>query len=109
MELRPGFVFSRLNSPHAQGVWVAALPLALGALWAGQPHAVFLRVSVTPVSAAPYSSHFYTVFSYDFPVPSEPSTIVEVSNPSPVGLSLLKAETHFDMPWGESMLFLMDG
>lgn len=95
---------------HAQGVWVAAaLLLALGPFWAEWPHAVFLRISVTAVSAAPHSSHFYTVFSYGFPVPSKPSTIVEVSNLSPVGLSLLKAETHLDMPWGESMLFLMDG
>ena len=94
---------------HAQGVWVAALPLALGSFWAERPHAVFLRISVTAVSAAPHSSHFYTMFSYDFSVPSEPSTIAEVSNPSPVGLSLLKAEPHFDVPWGESMLFLMDG
>lgn len=61
MGLRPGFVSSRLNSPHAQGVWVAALPLALGALWAERPHAVFLRVSVTHLCSSSFLAFLHRV------------------------------------------------
>lgn len=83
---------------HTQGVWLASLsPPAPGPLWAERPHAVLLRTPVTRLSAAPpHSSHFHPVFGYDFQysVSLPGSTLVEVSNPSPVRPLSTQCRTH---------------